>query len=55
MRSLWSGTISFGLVSVPVRMGWRPSPRSSASNFLHKDEGTPMRRQAAGKRAHKAS
>ncbi len=42
MRSLWSGTISFGLVSVPVRMVSATESKELRFHFLHKDDLTPI-------------
>jgi DNA end-binding protein Ku len=42
MRSLWSGTISFGLVSVPVRMVAATESKELRFHFLHKDDLTPI-------------
>ena len=30
-RSLWNGTLTFGLVNVPVKVYTAPSPRASTS------------------------
>ena len=35
MPSLWSGTITFGLVSIPVRLETSQRGRSLSFNFLH--------------------
>ncbi|MBI4446371.1 MAG: Ku protein [Acidobacteria bacterium] len=37
MPSLWSGSISFGLVSIPVRLETALTSRDLAFNFLHKE------------------
>jgi DNA end-binding protein Ku len=42
MRSIWSGTISFGLVSVPVRMFTATESKELKFHFLHKDDLTPI-------------
>jgi len=42
MRSIWSGTISFGLVSVPVRMFTATDSRELRFHFLHKKDLTPI-------------
>src|SRR6266545_6905981 len=42
MRSIWSGTISFGLVSVPVRMFPATSSKELRFHFLHKKDLTPI-------------
>ncbi len=38
-RSIWSGTISFGLVSVPVKMYSATSSKELRFHFLHKQNG----------------
>jgi DNA end-binding protein Ku len=42
MRPIWSGTISFGLVSVPVRMFTATESKELKFHFLHKDDLTPI-------------
>ena len=42
MRSIWSGTISFGLVSVPVQMFSATESKELKFHFLHKDDLTPL-------------
>jgi len=42
MRSIWSGTISFGLVSVPVRMFSATESKELRFHFLHKDDLAPI-------------
>src|SRR5437899_9733945 len=42
MRPIWSGTISFGLVSVPVRMFTATQSRELRFHFLHKKDLTPI-------------
>jgi DNA end-binding protein Ku len=42
MRSIWSGTISFGLVSVPVRMFPATQSQELRFHFLHKKDLTPI-------------
>jgi DNA end-binding protein Ku len=42
VRSLWTGTISFGLVSVPVRMVSATESKELRFHFLHKDDLTPI-------------
>ncbi len=42
MRSIWSGTISFGLVSVPVRMFTATESKELRFHFLHKKDLTPI-------------
>src|SRR3982751_6521166 len=41
-RSIWSGTISFGLVSVPVRMFAATSSKELKFHFVHKDDLAPI-------------
>jgi DNA end-binding protein Ku len=42
MRSIWSGTISFGLVSVPVKMYTATESKELKFHFLHKDDLVPI-------------
>src|SRR5918999_691478 len=42
MRPIWSGTISFGLVSVPVRMFTATESKELRFHFLHKKDLTPI-------------
>jgi DNA end-binding protein Ku len=42
MRPIWSGTISFGLVSVPVRMFLATQSKELRFHFLHKKDLTPI-------------
>jgi DNA end-binding protein Ku len=42
MRPIWSGTISFGLVSVPVRMFPATESKELRFHFLDKDDLTPI-------------
>jgi len=42
MRPIWSGTISFGLVSVPVRMFSATESKELKFHFLHKDDLEPI-------------
>jgi DNA end-binding protein Ku len=41
-RSIWRGTISFGLVSVPVRMFTATQSKELKFHFLHKDDLEPI-------------
>ena len=41
-RSIWSGTISFGLVSIPVRMFTATESKELRFHFLHKKDLTPI-------------
>jgi DNA end-binding protein Ku len=42
MRSIWRGAISFGLVSVPVRMFTATESKELKFHFLHKDDLAPI-------------
>jgi DNA end-binding protein Ku len=42
MRSIWSGTVSFGLVSVPVQMYSATESKELRFHFLHKDDLQPI-------------
>lgn len=42
MRPIWSGTISFGLVSVPVRMFTATESKELRFHFLHKRDLSPI-------------
>jgi len=42
MRAIWSGTISFGLVTVPVRMYSATESKELRFHFLHKDDLEPI-------------
>src|SRR5918994_3686266 len=42
MRPIWSGAISFGLVSVPVRMFPATESKELRFHFLHKKDLTPI-------------
>src|ERR671933_260372 len=41
-RSIWTGTISFGLVSVPVRMFTATESKELKFHFVHKDDLAPI-------------
>jgi DNA end-binding protein Ku len=41
-RAIWSGTISFGLVSVPVRMFTAVSEHKLHFNLLHRKDSSPI-------------
>jgi DNA end-binding protein Ku len=41
-RSIWSGTISFGLVSIPVRMVGAVSEHTLHFNLLHRKDSSPI-------------
>ena len=42
MRSIWSGAVSFGLVSVPVQMYSATESKELRFHFLHKDDLEPI-------------
>jgi DNA end-binding protein Ku len=42
MRPIWSGSISFGLVSVPVQMYSATASKELRFHFLHKDDLQPI-------------
>jgi DNA end-binding protein Ku len=42
MRAIWSGTISFGLVSVPVRMFTATESKELRFHFVHRDDLVPI-------------
>jgi DNA end-binding protein Ku len=42
VRAIWSGTISFGLVSVPVRMFTATESKELRFHFLHRKDLTPI-------------
>jgi DNA end-binding protein Ku len=44
MRALWSGSISFGLVNIPVRLYSGVNPREGIDlDMLHKEDSSPIR------------
>lgn len=44
MRPIWNGTISFGLVSIPVKMYSGANPRQGIDlDMLHKEDHAPIR------------
>lgn len=44
MRPLWNGSVSFGLVNIPVRMYSGTNPRQGIDlDMLHKDDHAPIR------------
>jgi len=44
MRPLWTGSISFGLVNIPVRLFSATNPREGIDlDMLHKDDHAPIR------------
>jgi len=44
-RSIGSGTISFGLVSIPIKLYTATSPKSVSFNMLHKTCGSRLKQQ----------
>lgn len=45
MRSIWSGTISFGLVNIPVRMYSATAGTELTFHYLHKEDHSPINYQ----------
>lgn len=45
MRALWRGSISFGLVNVPIKMYAATEKKSISFRQLHKECGTPIKYQ----------
>lgn len=44
MRAIWNGSISFGLINIPVRMYSAVSPREGIDlDMLHKEDHAPIR------------
>jgi DNA end-binding protein Ku len=44
MRPIWNGTVSLGLISIPVRMYSGTNPRQGIDlNLLHKEDHAPIR------------
>ena len=41
-RSIWRGSISFGLVSVPIRIAIATESNELRFHFLHKDDLVPI-------------
>src|SRR6188508_3060074 len=52
-RSIWSGTISFGLVSIPVRMVGAVSEHALHFNLLHRKDGSRIGYQKVCKKEGK--
>ncbi len=42
MKTVWTGSISFGLVNIPVRMYSASEPKSSGFRLLHKADNAPV-------------
>ena len=45
MRSLWKGSISFGLVNIPIKLYTATERQDVRFNYLHQDCNTPIRYQ----------
>ncbi len=45
LRALWKGSISFGLVNIPVRLYAATERKDVKFNYLHRECGTPVRYQ----------
>ncbi len=45
VRSLWKGTISFGLVTIPVKLYAATEEKDVKFNYLHRECKTPIRYQ----------
>ncbi|MDA8346566.1 MAG: Ku protein [Thermaerobacter sp.] len=43
MRSIWQGTLSFGLVSIPVKLYSASEDRDPRMHYLHRDCNQPVR------------
>lgn len=43
MRSIWSGSISFGLVNIPIKLYSASKERKISFNLLHKEDFSPIR------------
>jgi DNA end-binding protein Ku len=43
MKSIWNGAVSFGLVSIPIKMYPAVSPRGPGMRMLHKEHHTPIK------------
>lgn len=43
MRSIWTGSISFGLVNIPVKLYSAVSPKELTFDLLHKQDGSNIR------------
>lgn len=43
MRPIWSGSISFGLVNIPVKLYSATEERALSFNLLHKKDNSPIR------------
>lgn len=43
MRAIWSGTLSFGLVTIPVKLYSAVQPKELHFNLLHKEDLSPIR------------
>ena len=54
MRAIWSGTISFGLVSVPVRMFSATESKELRFNFLDRRDMSPIGYEKVSKESGEA-
>lgn len=43
MRSIWEGSISFGLINIPIRLYTASRERKLAFHYLHKDDLCPIK------------
>lgn len=43
MRSIWEGSISFGLINIPIRLYTAARERKLSFHFLHKDDLCPIK------------
>src|ERR1700674_566519 len=44
-RSIWNGVISFGMVSIPVKLYTATEDKDISFNLLHKECGTRLKQQ----------
>jgi DNA end-binding protein Ku len=42
MKTVWTGSVSFGLVNIPVRMYSASEPKDTGFRLLHKADNTPI-------------
>jgi DNA end-binding protein Ku len=54
-RAIWTGTIAFGLVSVPVRMTSAVSEHTLHFHFVHEPDGSPIGYEKVCKKEDKPS
>ena len=43
MRAMWRGSISFGLINVPIKMYAATEKKSVSFRQIHRECGTPIR------------